>query len=115
MAILALTAGVGDALKNADTIASGLEAGPIRYVAALSLMVNLGLFVMLMRVQSLRVAELKEQAKEAERLGGILEQHNQTTRALDKLADFVTAQLPKKKQAQMTNLANPLPEIGAPK
>lgn len=92
-----LATAVPDALANADKIAGGLESGPIRYIAALSLLVNLGLFLMLMRVQSLRVSELKENAKAAEKLGGVLEQHNQAVRALDKAMEFVLAQLPRRR------------------
>lgn len=93
-----LLASVGDALTNVDRVSMGLEQGPIRYVAALSLVVNLGLFGMLMRVQSLRVGELKENALRSEKLGGIIEKHNQAMGVLERAVAFVMAQQPRRRR-----------------
>jgi len=84
-------------LDQAESISKGLEGGPIRYIAAFSLAINLGLFAMLMRVQSLRVSELKEGAARAEKLGGIIEKHNQAMIILEKTMEFVQAQQPRRK------------------
>lgn len=93
-------------LEQTDVIAKGLENGPIRYIAALSLAVNLGLFGMLMRIQSLRVRELKENAAQREKLGGIIEKHNQAMLILEKTTEFVSAQLPRRKPHSVDSLAS---------
>lgn len=109
---------VGDSLTNVDKVASGLEKGPITYVAALSLLVNLGLFLMLMRVQALRVGELKDGAERAEKLGGIIEKHNQAMGVLERAVSFVMAQQPRRRgQAAPTADLGPEPQTskGLPK
>lgn len=95
--LLLAQAGVPDVVGSADKINAGLEHGPIRYIAAFSLSVNLGLFAWLMRVQALRVKELKEGNARAEKLGSLLEKHNQSLEVLDKAMSFVMAQQPRRR------------------
>lgn len=97
MALLALVLAAAPVIDQAESISKGLEGAPIRYIAGFSLAVNLGLFAMLMRVQSLRVSELKEGAERAEKLGAIIEKHNQAMGVLDRLVAFVQGQLPRRK------------------
>lgn len=111
MFLLLAAADVAEAVKSADTIASGLEKGPIAYVAALSLLANAGLFVMLMRVQSLRVEELKAGAERAEKLGGIIEKHNQAMGVLERAVAFVMAQQPASKRKAAA--VDPLTDTGS--
>jgi hypothetical protein len=91
MVFSALVLAVPDALDSADRISAGLAKSPLTYFLALSLVLNVILGSVLYK-------ELKGGNKTAEKLGSILEQHNQSTRALDKAMDFVLGQLPKRRQ-----------------
>lgn len=107
--LLALSGTVSDTLANVDKVSSGLETGPIRWVAAFFIIISMGLFAMLMRVQKLRVDEFKANAAAAkedlkasearsEKLGAILEKHNAGLSILDRtVAAFVSA-MPREKR-----------------
>lgn len=103
--LLSLIASLGDALNNADRLSTGLEKSPLAYFLALSLLVNAAQAVVFLRVQALRVgeqkeyaAELKLQAERAEKLGAILEKHNQSIVILDRVMSFVKDQMPRRKR-----------------
>lgn len=100
MCLSFIIAGVPDALNNVDRVAAGLDKSPLAYFCALLFLAVVVLFFALLRIMALRVAELKESAKAAEKLGGILEQHNQTVKILEKTQEFVLSQLPRKRQPQ---------------
>lgn len=91
-----LLADIPTMLGQADTVAKGLEAGPIRYVAALSLTGNLVLLGWIARQYVVRVTELKQELRELSVLSLKLVQAAQE---LDRAMAFVMAQLPRKKGA----------------
>lgn len=79
-----------DALASAERMAAGFDKSPLAYFLALSILAN---FVLALAVYR----ELKGSTKTAEKLGGVLEQHNQAARELGKAVDFVLAQAPRKR------------------
>lgn len=109
-----MLAGVPDALANTDHVAAGLDKSPLAYFTALLVGAVVVLFAMLLRVQSLRAAELKEGAERAEKLGGIIEKHNQAMAVLERAVAFVMAQQPRKRAVPAELGAEPATGKGRP-
>lgn len=92
-------------LASADHVATGLESGPIRYVAALSLVANAVQFVLLYR-------NLRGEADRAMRLGEIIQQHNQQAAILDRAMVLLTS---KKRYGSVPTLGpEPITASGRP-